>query len=167
MTAAIGHIIFIDLGYTLCEVRIHRLVHRNRAGARDYRRSVSRGYVIEELLRGFGERGVGLGNEYERTLDDIAAVFDGLLGRSDSVYGQSLDGVLNRRERRVADGVRVGRDGGDDVSGRGQLLTVLAGALGAGDRLEAVARTASGFTTDRTISPSFPPTSDQFVISPV
>ncbi len=56
----------------------------------------------------------------------------------------------------------------DDVAGGGQLLTVLAGVLGAGDGLEAVARAAGRpHGRCRTISASLPPTSFQLVISPV
>ena len=40
------------------------------------------------------------------------------------------------------------RHGGDDVAGGGQLLTVLAGILGAGDGLKTVAGAAAGLTAD-------------------
>ena len=109
---------------------------------------VSGGGVIEESLRSSAELSAVLSDEDEGALDNVAAVLDGVLGRGDAADGQSLYVVLKSCEGSVADGVRVRGDGGDNVTGGGQLLTVLAGVLGVGDGLEAVAGAAAGLTAD-------------------
>ena len=123
-------------------------VHRNCAGRGDVLGSFRAQGEVEELLGVVGERFAGLGHEDERTLDDIAAVLDGLLGGSYAADRQSLDGILEGCEGSIADGIRVLGDGRDDVTGGGQLLTVLAGILGTGDGFEAVARAGTGFAAD-------------------
>ena len=106
--------------------------------------------VVEEGLRGGGERSIGLRHEDEGTLDGVAAVEDGLLGAGDAADRHSLDGVLalDCGEGGVADGIGVARDRLDDAASGGQFLIELAGVLGAGDGLEAVARAAAGLTAD-------------------
>ena len=126
------------------------LCDRNRAGGLDEVVRGGGGGVVEEGLRGGGERSIGLRHEDEGTLDGVAAVENGLLGAGDAADRHSLDGVLalDCGEGGVADGIGVARDRLDDAAGGGQLLIELAGDLGAGDGFEAVARAAAGLTAD-------------------
>ena len=132
-------------------------VHRNSTGGGNVLGGFRAQSEVKELLCVGGEGFAGLGHEDERTLDDIAAVLDGLFRGSHAADRQSLDGILEGCEGSIADGIRVLGDGRDDVAGGGQLLTVLAGILGTGDGFEAVARAGTGFAA----------TSDQLVILPV
>lgn len=123
-------------------------VHRDSTGGGNVLGGFRAQGEVEELLCVLGELRAGLGHENERSPDDIAAVLDGILRGGYAADGQGLDVVLQRCKGSIADGVRVLGDGGDDVAGGGQLLTVLAGILGARDGLEAVAGAGTGFTTD-------------------
>ena len=126
------------------------LCDRHRAGGLDEVVRGGGGGVVKEGLRGGGERSVGLRHEDEGTLDGVAALEDGLLGAGDAADRHSLGGVLalDCGEGGIADGIGVARDRLDDAAGGGQLLIELAGVLGAGDGLEAVARAAAGLTAD-------------------
>lgn len=104
----------------------------------DYLRGLLGGCVVEKLLSRLRELCAVLGNEDERTLNFVAAVLDGDLARSNSVYLERLYGVLYGGERSVAYGVGVLRYRCDNVAGRGQLLAVFALVICAGCRLEAV-----------------------------
>src|SRR5699024_3533489 len=73
---------------------------------------------------------------------------NGLLGGSHTAHGDGLDGVIHSGQRGVADGVGVGGHVGDDLTGRGQLVLVLAGVLGAGDGLKAVPGAGTGLAAD-------------------
>ena len=109
----------------------------------DYLCGLLGGCVVEKLLSRLRELCAVLGNEDERTLNFVAAVLDGGLARSNSVYFERLYGVLYGGERSVAYGVGILRYRCDNVAGRGQLLAVFALVLCAGCRLEAVSCSAS------------------------
>ena len=119
-------------------------VYRDRTCCGDDLCGLGGGSIVEELLCSFGELNAVLGHQYEGTLDNIAAILYSLLSRSDAAYGQRLYVVLEGGEGGVAYSVGVLGNGGNDVAGGGQLLTVLAGVICAGYGLEAVAGAAAG-----------------------
>ena len=61
-------------------------------------------------INGHGVRRVALGDDVERTGQNVAAVLDGLGGGFDAADGDSLDVIAQRAEADVADsGLIVGR----------------------------------------------------------
>ena len=112
---------------------VYLSIYRNRTRCGDDLCGLGGGSVVEELLCSFGKLNAILGQQYEGTLDNIAAVLYSLLSRSDAAYGQRLYVVLEGGKGGVADSVGVLGNGSDDVTGRGQLLTVLALFRRAGD----------------------------------
>ena len=122
---------------------------RNGACCGDKCRRIARHREVKELLCRVRELRAILRDEHEGSLHCVAAVLDGLLTRADAVNAHCLDVVLERCQRGIADGSRVLRDGGDDVAGGGQLLTVLAGVLRAGDRFKAVTRAGASLTANQ------------------
>ena len=123
---------------------VYLSIYRDRTCCGDHFRGLAGGSIVEELLCSFGELNAVLGHQYEGTLDNIAAILYSLLSRSDAAYGQRLYVVLKGGEGGLAYSIGVLGNGGDDVTGRGQLLTVLAGVICAGYGLEAVAGAAAG-----------------------
>ena len=104
--------------------------------------------IIEELLSAFGKRSALLGYENEGALHHISAILNGFLARSNTVYGESLNGILYGCKRSITDGIGVACHAGDNITGGGQLLAVFTLVLGTGDRLKAISCAASCFTTD-------------------
>ena len=64
-----------------------------------------------------GEFNILFGYENNGTLYHITAVLDAFIGGSHAIDSNSLDAVLYRSHRSIADGVGVLRDSGDDVAG--------------------------------------------------
>ena len=89
-----------------------------------------------------------MGYENEGALYNIAAVLNGFFARSNTANGKSLYGILYRSERSITDGTGVTCYGCDNITGRGQFLTVLTLIFGIGDRLKAISCTATRFTAD-------------------
>ena len=124
------------------------LCNRHRTGGSDDLIGIGAGGEIEEGLSGFAEGLAGAGGQDEGALNGVGAVQHGLLRGGHAAHGQSFDAVLHSGEGGVADGVGVAGHSGDHIAGGGQLLVVLAGFLGACDRLEAVPGAGPGLTAD-------------------
>ena len=125
------------------------LVCGNHTGCGDDLVCLTVGSVGEEGLSGFAQLHAVLGDQYERTLDGVGLILDGLLAGSHALDLDGLDGVLHRSQGRVADGAGVLGNCGDNVTGGGQLLTVLAGILNTDDLFEAAAGAGTGLTADQ------------------
>ena len=128
------------------EERDGLLGYRHSAGAGDQVGGIGGGGEVHERLGSLGERGAVTDDEVEVALDGVAAVQNGLLRGFHAAHGDGLHGLVHGGQGGVADGVGVGGHGGDHLAGGGQLILVLAGVLGAGDGLEAVAGAGAGLT---------------------
>ena len=84
-----------------------------------------------------------------RTLYGVAAVLDGSFTGSHTINPDGLHGVLDRGQGDIADGIGILCYCGKHCAVGGQLLAVLAGILGIGDGLEAVAGAGVLFTADQ------------------
>src|SRR5699024_348803 len=103
---------------------------------------------VHKGLGGLGELGAVAEDEVEVTLDGVGPIQDSGLGGRHLTHGEGLHGVVHGGQGGIADGVGVGGHAGDDLTGGGQLVLVLAGILGAGDGLKAVPGAGTGLTAD-------------------
>ena len=84
-----------------------------------------------------------------RTLYGIAAVLDCSFAGHHTVDADGIHGVLDRGQGDIADGIGILCYCGKHCAVGGQLLAILAGILGIGDGLEAVAGAGILFTADQ------------------
>ena len=132
---------------------------RNRTGFADQVRGRSRGCVVEELLRAVRQRDAFAGDQVERTGDGIAAVCHRVHAGCYAVYFQSLDGIVQRADRNIADRSRIAGNGRqhncgavrDLRTGNRVVLVVLHDAAQFGECSAGTGTVFTGDDADRTI----------------